>query len=163
MKMRRVLQPKKGFTLIELLIVIAVIAILASIAIPNLLSSRQSANEASAAKTMKYLVAAEAEYRQHNRYFGTIADLGAANLIDTAVTQATSSANPKSGYMFNVVPSATSPATAFYATATPVGMGGTQQFYTDETGSVFGADAGATTPTSDYSGVAPPSFTMLGT
>ncbi len=42
-----------AFTLIELMIVIAIIAIIAAIAIPNLLESRISANEAAAAASLK--------------------------------------------------------------------------------------------------------------
>ncbi len=63
---------RRGFTLIELLIVIAVIAILAAIAIPNLLSSRQAANEASAIGSMRTINSAEATYRARNNGYATL-------------------------------------------------------------------------------------------
>ncbi len=58
----------KAFTLIELMIVIAIIAIIASIAIPNLLESRITANEGAAAGSIKSSIFSSAVQFQSGTY-----------------------------------------------------------------------------------------------
>jgi len=52
-----------GLTLIELMVVTAVIATIASIAIPNLLGARVTANEATAVATLRTIATAQAQFQ----------------------------------------------------------------------------------------------------
>lgn len=55
-----------GFTLIEILIVISIITILATVAIPNLISSRATANETALVGTLRTLATAQFKFKQMN-------------------------------------------------------------------------------------------------
>jgi type IV pilus assembly protein PilA len=128
-----------GFSLIELLIVVAIILIIAAIAIPNLLRSRMSANQASAVANLRTVSTAAVSYwvTYSNGYPPSLAALGgvgavatcdAAILVDETVT---SPPYQKSGYQFAyagdqgnvalVPPSCSNPGFIGYlATATPI-------------------------------------------
>lgn len=60
----RTSQRQYGFTLIETLIVVSVLSILATIAVPNLVSSRAVANEAAVIGTLRTLSTAEFRFKQ---------------------------------------------------------------------------------------------------
>jgi type IV pilus assembly protein PilA len=150
---------RKGFTLIELLIVIAVIAILAAIAIPNLLSSRKSANEASAIGSVRTINSAEATYRSRNTTYGSLPQLASTSLVDPSLGAATATAAAKSGFIFNIAGTSVS---TYYVTGTPVTSSGDRQFYTDESGVIFAAPTATTLPAADTSGIAPSGFAQIG-
>jgi|SRR5271169_2458781 len=72
----------KGFSLIELLIVVAIILIIAAIAIPDLLKSRQAAQQASAVGSLRTINTSEVTYSSTytTGFSSTLLDLdGTAN------------------------------------------------------------------------------------
>jgi prepilin-type N-terminal cleavage/methylation domain-containing protein len=139
---------QKGFSLIELLIVVAIILIIAAIAIPNLIRSRMSANEASAVASLRAINTGEVTY--NNTYPGTFAMLSSlgpdgatcttpasanACLIDNLLANATSASTAKSGYMFNV----TATAATYASEAEPANPSstGTRGFCSDQDMELF--------------------------
>ncbi len=139
----------RGFSLIELLIVVAIILIIAAIAIPDLLKSRQAANQASAVGSLRTVNTSEVTYAStYTTGFsdtlaqldGTVtpSDVNNAGLIDSVLSSGT-----KSGYTFaytpcpGTYPCSTSPKRndSYAVTASPVaGVGNGNFYYTDHSG-----------------------------
>jgi type IV pilus assembly protein PilA len=137
----------KGFSLIELLIVVAIILIIAAIAIPNLLKTKASANQASAIASLRAINEVEITYStMYNQGFTTtLAQLGppssgnsssnAAGLIDSVLAS-----GAKSGYSFVYAPSAAvnGQVQNYTINANPLqlGVSGSIYYYTDPTNTI---------------------------
>ncbi len=168
---------ESGFTLIELLIVIAIILVIAAMAIPSLMRSKMSANEVSAANSLRTMTTTSTTYYSTygNGYPASLGAMGGPAgatiatcdqplMLDSVLSNnGSGNISLKSGYRFNYVPGtsigAPSPGCSvagvntYQITAVPVveGSTGVRGFFVD-TGGVIRYTMDGSAPT----GASPP-------
>ena len=139
---------ERGFSLIELLIVVAIVLIIAAVAIPNLVRSRMSANEASCVASMRTVITSEIIYSStytvgFSQDLPSLSDAGVvANCTPPAIPSASSAclldsnvaSGSKNGYVFTYVPAGGVPNGSYKLNGDPFNTAsGQRHFYTDDT------------------------------
>jgi type IV pilus assembly protein PilE len=134
---------RSGFTLIELVMTVAVLAILTVIAVPSYLKYVRESHRSAAKTALLDLASREEQYFSTNNVYGSLADLGYANIADASIQVPSASED-----YYRVAVTLRSSATGYTATAEPQGAQAD-----DSCGTYQLNDLGAQTNSSTSSGV----------
>ncbi len=153
---------QRGFSLIELLIVIAIILALAAMAIPNLLRSKMSANEASAIGSLRAIANAQTTYQVTYPTLGYAdqltklaypqsgpIDANHAGILDWVLGCSVQPC-PKAGYQFSIASTIGTPISGYIAVGTPqlLGQTGRRGFCSNQASQITYDQNGGTNCTS---------------
>ena len=132
-----------GFSVVHLVVLIAILLVITAIAIPGIVRSKFSRNEAAAIGALQTLNSACVTYRdKYGGYPRALANLGpgaALNASSAALIDASLASGTTEGYVLKYLPGATDAAgnpLSYSITAVPStpGRTGQRQFYTDQSG-----------------------------
>jgi len=129
---------ESGFSLVELLLVVVILGIVGSIAIPNILSSRQASQQAAAFATLRTMLGGQQVYRATKGRYARLVELNAE--FGGSLGTLAGPTLRRQGYVFQMIP--TSPTNAqlanqFTTAASGYGIGGRLIIFTiDERGTL---------------------------
>lgn len=127
---------QKGFSLVELLLVVVIVGLLATIAVPSLIRSRDSAEEVSAISTLRMINLRQTGYFFRVGRYGSLREINQSG--DTPLGTVSGNSMSKGGYLYYQFPMGSStPTTRFTVIALKFGDGRIiSALHIDQTGEI---------------------------
>ncbi len=134
-----IVRGQRSSRLVGLMIVLGIIATIAAFAIPNIVISRRSENEAGAIRDLRNLVGAQAAYMSKYDLFGSLTELYEEGFIEQPIKDGL-----KGGYYFGEIPTDSEFTYCFGAVPVNDGRSGTMEYIITHTGTLYEANLKST-------------------